>query len=302
MLEVSDAELESAQDSLADSDAGSAAKSTDLLAAQKALAASDSKLVNANKQLAETAKKLAAANTELRSRGNIQKEFINIAAHELRTPIQPIIATMELLGFYPARKAEEEEEEVRVKLSEMKLIARNAIRLERLSTNILDASRIESGKLSLHMRIVNLGEVAYIALENSRHHANKRGVKFTIDTSDSILVNADEERIMEVFSNLINNAIKATPEGVIAITVSKKDTSSLVTVRDTGAGIDSDIMSRLFMKFTTKTDGGNGTGLGLYISKAIIEAHDGKIWAENNDDGKGASFHFTLPVNRSIDN
>jgi signal transduction histidine kinase len=136
MLEISTSDLLASEEELAVSDANSALKSIDLKKAEDALALSDAKLIEASKQLANTVRELANATAELKKRDTLQKEFINIAAHELRTPVQPIIATMELLGFYTAKKAEEEEEEeeeVKVKRSELKMIARNAIRLERLS-------------------------------------------------------------------------------------------------------------------------------------------------------------------------
>ena len=108
-------------------------------------------------------------------------------------------------------------------------------------------------------------------------------------------VEADKARLNQVIMNLLSNAIKFTREGNITITTENKDGQLLVRIKDTGVGIDSEIFPRLFTKFATKSETG-GTGLGLYISKSIVEAHGGKIWAENNSNGKGATFSFAFPA------
>jgi signal transduction histidine kinase len=113
--------------------------------------------------------------------------------------------------------------------------------------------------------------------------------------ANDIIVLADKERITRVISNLLSNALKFTEEGYVSISAEKKGKDVIVTVQDTGAGIDPEILQRLFSKFVTKSE--KGTGLGLYISKNIVEKHGGKIWAENNADGKGATFVFRIPIN-----
>jgi signal transduction histidine kinase len=109
-----------------------------------------------------------------------------------------------------------------------------------------------------------------------------------------VMVKGDRERIFEVISNLLSNAIKFTEEGEVVVVLDEKDGQTIVSVRDTGSGVAPEIYPNLFTKFTTKSE--KGTGLGLFIAKNIIEAHGGKIWAENNSDGRGATFTFTLPT------
>jgi signal transduction histidine kinase len=111
-----------------------------------------------------------------------------------------------------------------------------------------------------------------------------------------IIVEGDKARVSQVVSNLLANATKFTKEGNISIISEKDDGNVIIRVKDTGTGVDSNIFPRLFTKFATKSD--TGTGLGLFISKSIVEAHGGKIWAENNSDGKGATFSFILPINQ----
>ena len=114
-------------------------------------------------------------------------------------------------------------------------------------------------------------------------------------------VNADKVRICEVISNLLGNAIKFTTKEAgrnITIKAEKKDSQAIVSIKDTGSGIDPEIKPKLFSKFVTNSPG--GTGIGLFISKSIVEAHGGRIWAENNADGKGATFTFSLPLTEQI--
>ena len=133
-----------------------------------------------------------------------------------------------------------------------------------------------------------------IKSQNSNNHQVK--ILYDSEKGHTIFVKADKDRITQVISNLLRNAINFTKEGTITITKKKKDAgSAIITIEDTGTGIDPEILPRLFTKFTKKSD--KGTGLGLYISKGIVEAHGGRIWAENNTAGKGATFTFSLPLN-----
>ncbi|MGH9879762.1 MAG: sensor histidine kinase, partial [Nitrososphaerales archaeon] len=112
--------------------------------------------------------------------------------------------------------------------------------------------------------------------------------------SGSVFINGDKERITQVISNLVQNSLKFMKEGTVEASITKNGSEAIITISDQGEGIHPEILPRLFVKFVSRSDG--GTGLGLYISKGIIEAHGGRIWAENNSGGKGASFHFTLPL------
>jgi signal transduction histidine kinase len=233
-------------------------------------------------ELEESNNSLREAVEELKVHDRMQREFINIAAHELRTPTQVIIGYSDLFYLRPENREEA-----------VKAIARNAERLERLTRDILDVTKIEGHKLELNKEKINLSEVIASAIEDSRGNIEDGNIKFEY-TTRNIVVEADRERISQVISNLLSNAIKFTKQGTIYILEDIKDGQAVVSVKDTGVGIDSEIMSRLFTKFTSKSQ--TGTGLGLFISKSIIEAHGGRIWAENNTRGKGATFTFRLPL------
>jgi two-component system, OmpR family, sensor histidine kinase VicK len=240
---------------------------------------------------------------QLKIHGKMQEEFINVASHELRTPIQVILAFTELLEHHPEKKDEM-----------IQSVQRNALRLQRLAEDILDVTKIESKTLNLHKEKFNLSDLISTIIGDHRNNIDKNDegkdkvrLLYT-NEKEPFLVKADYARIIQSISNILNNAIKFTQEekelgeegaGDIYITIEKKKKDNeqqvIVMIRDTGKGIDSDILPRLFTKFATKST--KGTGLGLFISKSIIEAHGGTIWAENNKDGKGATFAFDLPCN-----
>ncbi|MFL6383331.1 MAG: ATP-binding protein, partial [Nitrososphaeraceae archaeon] len=239
----------------------------------------------------------------------MQKEFIDIAAHELRTPVQPILSLTEVLRS----KIKDNEQE---KL--LAVIIRNAKRLGQLTQNILDVTRIESQSLQLKKEIFDVNDVILNIVQDYRHQLEKEDnaddVKLLLlydnDGSNKdnnvvdgrpspVFIQADKERISQVISNLLNNAIKFSKKTAedsisIAITCDKENNQVIVSVKDTATGIDPEILPRLFSKFATKSD--RGTGLGLFISKSIIEAHGGRIWAQNNPDGRGATFAFSLQL------
>jgi two-component system, OmpR family, sensor histidine kinase VicK len=247
----------------------------------------------------------------------IKDEFINVAAHELRTPIQPILGLSELVRS----KLKVEDREL---IQFLDIINRNAKRLQRLTEDILDVTRLESQSLKLDKEKFDINKKISNVIKDAEKQisdSNKLKILFT-EPSEAIFVEADKVRIYQVIANLLNNAIKFTKEGTIVVSVkvtqknggnkeeekergrdygggsSNSSSSSrqvIVSVKDSGAGIDPEILPRLFTKFATNSY--QGTGLGLFISKSIIEAHGGKIWAENNSDGKGATFTFSLPIN-----
>jgi signal transduction histidine kinase len=238
-------------------------------------------------------KELETANEQLKIQGKMQKEFINIAAHELRTPIQPILGLSEVL-----HSKEEDEEKRRL----MEIISRNAKRLRHLTEDILDTSKIESQSLKLNKEQFNINDLISNVVQDYRNQIKKDdNITLLYESKNDInffVVEADRYRITQVISNLLNNAIKFTKEGTVSITLEKKKEDNqqevLVSVKDSGTGIHSDILPRLFSKFATKAE--IGTGLGLFISRNIVEAHGGRIWGENNIDGMGARFSFTLPL------
>lgn len=219
----------------------------------------------------------------------MQTEFINIAAHELRTPIMPILMNTEIL-----------EEELGDKYEEVKLIARNARRLERLTQNILNVARIESGTLKLSKERFDLNKaIAGIVKDEVTKLENKKTQLVHKTINDEISVYADKDRITQVVSNLLSNALKFTAEGTVTVNTKIVDGDAIIDVTDNGAGISAEIMPLMFAKFATKSD--KGTGLGLYICKNIVEVHGGKIWAKNNDKGRGATVGFSLPLEEPTD-
>ena len=257
-------------------------------------------LKTANDSLSDSIKLLGAANKQLEVQDKMQREFINIAAHELRTPIMPIMAEAEFIK----NKFENNNEVVEVEKEQIALIIRNAKRLEQLASDILDVSKIESQSLKLNKEKFNLNDVISNSVDDIRYHiAHEDGDNGKIQVfyrPNNIMLKADKGRITQVIINLLSNAVKFTEEGIISVTAEKKDSIVIISVKDTGSGIDPEIFPRLFSKFATKSDqaakSDKGTGLGLFISKNIVEAHGGKIWAKNNINGKGAIFVFSLPA------
>ncbi len=226
---------------------------------------------------------------QLKVHDKMQKDFINIAAHELRTPIQPILGLTEAILSQSKDDAQKELLEV---------VVRNAKRLTTLIENILDVTRIENQSMTLRKERFNLNRIILNILEGyeSQDIKKKDNVRIIFTPKDDFLVEADKGRVMQVISNLMNNAIKFTLKGTITVTTKKEEEKNeiIVSIKDTGSGIDPEIMPKLFSKFATKSQ--TGTGLGLFVSQNIIEAHGGKIWAENNSDGKGSTFSFSLPL------
>ncbi|MGI0001776.1 MAG: sensor histidine kinase [Nitrososphaeraceae archaeon] len=318
-----------------------------------------------NKRLRNTVNtktiELKDANEQLKAHGKMQKEFINIAAHELRTPTQAVLGYSEILKIQSKKENRKDEA--------IDAIYRNATRLQHLANDILDVTRIESQTLKLNKQRFNLNEVLSYVVSDFKNEIRKNNSPVNIyyeaaqELTIGPFIEADRERVTQVISNLISNAIKFTQRGTISVSakvlrgcrvIGTKETAPgisqeleiihrsyppdqkakeiqvnadafhyleavlnneteivgnqvLVSVKDTGSGIDPEIVSKLFSKFTTKSL--KGTGLGLFICKSIVEAHGGRIWAENNDGAdrivngegnasKGATFFFTLPIDK----
>jgi two-component system, OmpR family, sensor histidine kinase VicK len=228
---------------------------------------------------------------QLKTHDKMQKEFINIASHEMKTPTQAIIGYADLIHKHPEKREDM-----------MQSISRNAVRLQRLTNDILDVTRIDSRTLNLHKEQFDISDLIETIVQDHLGHIEKenQNVKlfynFGQDINDTLPVDADRDRIGQVISNLMSNAIKFTTRknGIISVYAERKEKEAIVSIRDTGEGISPEIIPRLFTKFATRSF--SGTGLGLYISKNIVEAHGGKMWAENNPEGEGATFTFTLPL------
>ena len=228
----------------------------------------------------------------------LEKDFINFAAHELRNPVQPIIGFSELLY------SKIENQEHRRLLDEVIL---NARRLERLARVMLDVTRIENNSLILTKETVDTAKVVKDIVDSYNQNLRE---KYAVNKSKNLEelmiiqngvkdleVTLDKVRITQVICNILDNALSFSHEGKIKVVLKKEKRNRqnflLVRVKDTGPGIDPEILSKLFTKFASKSD--MGTGLGLFISKGIVEAHGGKIWAENNPN-RGATFSFTVPI------
>jgi signal transduction histidine kinase len=264
-----------------------------------------SELKEKEEALEESNKNLLLANEKLSLQSKIQRDFINITAHELRTPIVPIITLTELL--YNKITKENKTQKNLSKESEKKqefleVILRNCYRLYRLTEDILDVTKIESQTLKLNKERVQLNEIIGNVVNDYKEIISKKRygsdkIRIVYEPSkDNTFVNADKVRLIQVLSNLLDNALKFTKEGNIIITTTKlkENEEVMVSIKDSGTGIDPEIWPQLFKKFATKSE--QGTGLGLFISKNIIEAHGGIMRGENNSDSNGSTFYFTLPT------
>jgi signal transduction histidine kinase len=261
-------------------------------------------LKSANQSLSESNKQLGEVNEQLKVHSTLQKEFVNIAAHELRTPIMPIMGGIELLQDKLGARRNEVKEEI-------SMVTRNAERLLKLSNDVLEVSSIESGNFRLYVKETDLYSLILNVIDDiSRKYEvfeKKIPILFDLKQDDhsaksssslTISVQCDPDKINQVLFNLLDNAMRFTEKGkiIVSVCISLIDSQNIIIVRviDTGKGIDKSIKERLFQKFASKSE--KGTGLGLYLSRKIIEAHGGAIWAENNNDGIGSTFGFSLPV------
>jgi two-component system, OmpR family, sensor histidine kinase VicK len=241
---------------------------------------------------------------QLKSHDKMQQEFMDIAAHELRTPIQPI------LGFAQILKDQISDP---TQIRFIDVILRNAKRLEQLQEDMLDVTRIESGRMKINKESFSLNDLIFHFLQDfSTQLKDDPQIKLDYRSDGDAWVIADKNRIIQVISNLLNNAIKFTKSGRILVKLANRKSKKIadynqviVSVKDEGSGIDPSIMPRLFTKFASKSE--KGIGLGLFISKSIIEAHGGEIWAKNNTARRrkrggngggsgGATFSFSLPI------
>lgn len=228
---------------------------------------------------------------EQKVREMAQREFVEIAAHELRSPIQPILGLAEVIR---ARQKENSEGGL------LAIILKSALNLQRLADNLLDVARVQNKSLRLSLSEFNLNELISSVLADYTIDAARNkgvGIKFDTDTKQ-LMIRADRDRLHQVLSNCLQNALKVTENGFIVVSSRKKGRSAIIAIKDNGPGIDLEILPRLFTKFATNSQS-TGTGLGLFISKEIIEAHGGEISGTNNIGERGATFKVILPVQAS---
>ena len=251
------------------------------------------------------------ANEELRQKDRLKDEFINIAAHELRTPIQPILGLSQVLRDRIKRDnpalLNPEIDQI------LDIIIKDAKRLTRLAQRILDVTRIESQDFDLKLQKFDIvsalsGFISDFKKQVVRDRRDRQDLDIVFEfdgirsgsdgsTNNEIYVIADRDRLIQVISNLLSNAVKFTKSGTISVQINvnpRNKEELIIGIKDTGVGINPTILPKLFTKFSSEST--EGIGLGLYISKKIVQAHGGKIWAENNVDGKGATFFFTLRI------
>src|SRR5215211_2524229 len=244
----------------------------------------------ASEELIDLSHSFNSMTEKLKANNMMQKEFLGIASHELRSPIQPILSYADLAtkGDLPYQQA-------------MEKILTNALKLQSLANDILDVARIEAGQLNCVMRSVSVNRVVKDAVDSIRENLRK-DVDLELQLLEQdVEIGLDHDRIVQVLTNILGNAAKFTKKGKVKIETSRaSDDNNLIEIRisDTGGGIPEEILPRLFEKFATKDVGASakqGTGLGLYISKAIVKAHNGKIFAFNNPEG-GSTFVISLPI------
>jgi signal transduction histidine kinase len=261
------------------------------------------------KKQKELTKQLEDANEQLKYRDKLKDEFINVAAHELRTPIQPILGLTEYLHFSKVGSSDgissDSNSPMSIRQEELVLdiILRNSKRLMQLTEDILDVTKIESGSFHLKTEKFDFNKMIIELMDEYRQTINGNGDNVALyyegNKSDPIIIGGDRNRLCQVINNLLSNAFKFTTKGSIRVIVDRYVSSNkiIVKVKDTGIGIHPDMLPKLFTKFATKSDTG-GTGLGLFISKSIIEKHGGRIWAENDNynGDTGATFAFSLPI------
>jgi signal transduction histidine kinase len=297
----------------------------------KRFAQTNKHFAEVNNELTQVTRELALSNKKIEQQKEFQMEFINIAAHELRTPIMPIIGGLELLEERLSQIPQGKKIHQEFK-RDVDMINRNALRLKKLADDILQVSRIEGGvykiNLQQNVNIMALIIEAIKSIKENYEYSEKRDkVSISLfspfdhddgglsndqegqqlsDPKKSLLVQCDSEKIQQVLFNLLHNAMKFTRQGVITITVTTKRTSRdlksdndsvIVSIKDQGTGVDPSLKDKLFEKFETKS--ANGAGLGLYLSRKIVEAHGGKIWVEDKIDSNyegGAIFAFSIPL------
>jgi len=242
-------------------------------------------------------KQLEKANEQLKEVQKLKDEFISVASHELRTPIQPILSYVELAerGLVEDKNA-------------LDIIRVQAQRLKKLADDILDVSRIESGNLNYDMQRANINEIILEVADSckyvqiSKTPKMRRQISIETKLGSDFELHVDKNRMAQALTNILQNSIKFTEEGEITIetTVLAEKRLFEIKISDTGMGISSEILPKLFGKFVTRTTGDDvnkhGTGLGLFITRSIIQAHGGDIFAYNNENGKGATFVIRLPI------
>jgi len=252
--------------------------------------------VKLKKEVAKATYDLEIANEELKKLDQAKSDFISIASHQLRTPLTVIkgYISMMLEGSFGKLNPSERES--------LEKVYDSGERLIQLVENLLNISRIESGRLQFNYEMMNLEEIVDSVVEELAGPIKKKGLRLNYEKGEKPLpkIRIDEEKIRQVIMNLLDNAIKYTKRGGLTISLKKVGKNIQFCVSDSGMGMGEEELSNLFKKFSrgegTSTVHTEGTGLGLYVAKEMVEAHKGKIWAESKGRGRGSKFWFELPI------
>jgi signal transduction histidine kinase len=239
------------------------------------------------------------AEEEMKQAIEMKSKFISTASHELRTPLTSIKEGVNLVYSEITGPLNNDQKEF------LGIAKRNVDRLARLINDVLDYQKMSAGRMDFNLKPASINETVRLVEETMRPLTKEKGLELILELDDAIpLVNFDNDKIIQVLTNLVSNAIKFTETGSVKITTSRSDNNVITAVKDTGGGIKQEDMSKLFHEFQQlatkdaerKT---GGTGLGLVISKKIIENHGGRIWVES-DYGKGTTFYFELPMEKIL--
>ncbi|MFH1228833.1 MAG: sensor histidine kinase [Candidatus Aenigmatarchaeota archaeon] len=253
--------------------------------------------INMLEDVEETRIKLDATYKELKKLDKLKAEFMNMAAHELKTPLIPIIGYLDMVINGEMGRITKKEKDSLI------IAFRSAQRLQRLVADILDISKLETNNMKFYFDDVNMEAVLNNLVDSMKPFANEKKISFKSNISKGLpIVYGDMSRLLEVFENLLSNAIKFTKAGEVVISAQADKSIINVTVKDTGPGMSREFLTKkLFGKFQQEDSDERrkygGTGLGMAISKEIVQKHKGKIWAESVV-GKGSTFHVTLPARK----
>jgi signal transduction histidine kinase len=256
-------------------------------------------ILSLNEELNNLTRELHKKNAQLDLLNQEKNRFLGMAAHDLRKPIGLILSYSDFLIDEASDVLNEEH------IGFLNTVQKSCIFMKRLVDDFLDVSAIEAGKFDLDLRSIIISDVLEQSLRLNMLQATKKGVDLSVETDQDLpLMTIDPPKIEQVITNLVSNAIEHTlPETPVVIRLGRKEDMICFSVADKGPGIPEDEIHKIFQPFEKtsikKTGGEKSTGLGMLISRKIIEAHDGKIWIESRL-GKGTHVYFTLPLNRRL--
>ncbi|NIW79413.1 MAG: HAMP domain-containing protein [Calditrichae bacterium] len=250
-----------------------------------------------NEELAEAYRKLDQLNKSLQEANHLKSEFLSIAAHDLKNPLQVISGFAEMITETPGQNSNV--------YRNAKKINDATRRMLRIISQLLDTTALESGQLKLNREKVDLEKIARKVANNNKAYARKKNQNLEFFANGNCVFKADRQRMYEIMDNLISNAIKFSPEGnTVTIRIEAKEGKErsngklLFSVRDRGQGLTEDDKQKLFGKFmrlsAQPTAGESSTGLGLSVVKQLVELHGGRIWAESPGQGRGSTFFVEL--------